>query len=106
MVLLLDVGNTHTHLGLAQGSKIRALPELGTDAWVAGTAFAGLKRLLRGKKVAGAVISSVVPAVTPRIRASLKTQWGLPVLELNHRTVRGIGIDYPRRASIGPDRLA
>jgi len=30
----------------------------------------------------------------------------LDTLELNAQTIRGVGIDYPKPASIGPDRLA
>ena len=31
---------------------------------------------------------------------------GVPLLELTPKTVRGVGIDYPKPNSIGPDRLA
>ena len=31
---------------------------------------------------------------------------GVPLLELTAQTVRGVGIDYPKPNSIGPDRLA
>ncbi|HXF10689.1 MAG TPA: type III pantothenate kinase, partial [Desulfuromonadaceae bacterium] len=33
-------------------------------------------------------------------------QAGVPILELNAKTVRGVGINYPRPQTIGPDRLA
>jgi type III pantothenate kinase len=32
--------------------------------------------------------------------------WKLETLELNSKTIRGVGIDYPKPNSIGPDRLA
>jgi type III pantothenate kinase len=31
---------------------------------------------------------------------------GVPLLELSPQTIRGVGIDYPKPDSIGPDRLA
>jgi type III pantothenate kinase len=51
-------------------------------------------------------LCSVVPAVTPWWRISSATEFGLACLELTARTVRGVGIDYPKPETIGPDRLA
>jgi type III pantothenate kinase len=42
----------------------------------------------------------------PKLRAAVRHFWRLQVIELTHRTVTGIGIDYPKPATIGPDRLA
>jgi type III pantothenate kinase len=36
----------------------------------------------------------------------VRRRWRLDCLELSPRTVRGVGIDYPRPGTIGPDRLA
>jgi type III pantothenate kinase len=47
-----------------------------------------------------------VPKVSPRVRGASKERWRLPCLELTAKTVRGVGIDYPKPQTIGPDRLA
>jgi len=47
-----------------------------------------------------------VPGATPLIHRTVEGLWNLPCLELNHKTVRGVGLDYPKPAGIGPDRLA
>ena len=102
MILLLDVGNTHTHLGVARGTKITSLPNLPTEAWRSGEASGLLRKALRGRTPAGAALCSVVPRVNSAVRQCLK---GVPFLELNHRTVRVIGVNYPKPQTIGPGRI-
>ncbi|MGH7990159.1 MAG: type III pantothenate kinase, partial [Limisphaerales bacterium] len=51
-------------------------------------------------------LCSVVPRVTPQICKIVRAFWKLNVLELSPKTLRGVGIDYPKPNSIGPDRLA
>jgi type III pantothenate kinase len=50
-------------------------------------------------------LCSVVPHSTPFVRKFI-AQLGVPMLELTPKTLRGVGIDYPKPDSIGPDRLA
>jgi type III pantothenate kinase len=106
MLLLLDVGNTHTHPGLATGGKIASLPTIPTPGWRSGEAPAALEKILRGKTIVGAALSSVVPSVNASIRRCVQKEYGVRVLELNHRNLRILGVDYPKPESIGPDRLA
>jgi len=106
MILLLDIGNTNTHLGLADGCRVLRQGNLPTGAWFAGMARAGLKRFVGRAKVQGAVLCSVVPRATPRAREAVRQLWKQPCLELSARTLRGLGIDYPRPDTIGADRLA
>ena len=103
MILLLDVGNTHTHLGLSRGKVVTSLPNLPTEAWRSGDGATLLRKRLGGRTVTGAALCSVVPRVNPAIRKAFK---GVPILELNHRTVRIIGVNYPKPQTIGADRLA
>src|SRR5688572_23979981 len=103
MLLLLDIGNTHTHLGLA-GSKVVRKTEILTKSWRDGSAAGLVQKFCRTKKITGAAVCSVVPKATPLALRFLK-KLGVPVVELTHRSLRGIGIDYPNPASIGPDRL-
>lgn len=109
MILLLDIGNTHTHLGLADEHRVRSQGHIPTSAWAAGSPAARLETFVRSTPVRGAALCSVVPAVTPRVQAVLDRRWSLRALELTCRRLRRIGsikIDYPRPATIGTDRLA
>ena len=106
VILLFDIGNTNTHVGLADGRGIRRQADIPTGAWLAGKAAQRLTRFVGRSRVTGAAICSVVPRATPKVRRAVRALWGLPSLELTPRTLRGVGIDYPRPGSIGPDRLA
>jgi type III pantothenate kinase len=106
MILLFDIGNTHTHIGLADGRRVLGKTDIPTPAWFGGGAAALAKKFAGKNKITGAVLCSVVPRATPLVRKAVKTFWKLDVLELTPRTLRGVGIDYPKPGSIGPDRLA
>lgn len=106
MLLLLDIGNTHTHVGLAERRGRFHRRELPTPGWWGGATAAALRQLVGGVPIHAAALCSVVPAVTSRAVAAVRRYWGVEPLVLTHRTVRGVGIDYPRPATIGPDRLA
>ena len=105
MILLFDIGNTHTHLGLADGRRVRKRTDIPTRAWF-GNAAALVKKFVGAAKIEGAAMCSVVPRATPRVRQAVRTLWKLDTLELTPSTIRGVGIDYPKPGSIGPDRLA
>jgi type III pantothenate kinase len=106
MILLLDIGNTNTHLGLANSRRVVRQADLPTAAWLGSTAPGLMARFARGARLEGAALCSVVPSVTPLACAAIKRLWRLPCLELTPKTLRGVGIDYPRPRTIGPDRLA
>ncbi len=105
-LLLLDIGNTHSHAGLASPEGLLEHLDLPTPHWFRGGAGAALKRLARGVRPVAAVVCSVVPKATRRAIPVLRSQFGLKPLILTHETVRGIGLDYPSPETIGPDRLA
>ncbi len=106
MILLFDVGNTHTHLGLADSKRVRKQRNIPTSMWRTRNAAAEVLRFAGSNSITGAVLCSVVPAVTPEARKLVRRQWNVVPIELNAKTVRGIGVDYPRPGTIGPDRLA
>jgi type III pantothenate kinase len=106
MLLLFDIGNTHTHIGLADDRRIVRQINVPTREWFGGAAPARMKKFVDGRKISGAVLSSVVPRATPRVRRAVRAFWRVKVLELNARTVHGIGVDYPKSRFIGADRLA
>jgi len=106
MLLLLDIGNTHTHVGLASGKRLRPLGDIPTTGWSNGSASRRLRRLVGRAPVSAASLCSVVPHATRRVREAVGGFWDLCAFVLTPRTVRGVGINYPRPETIGPDRLA
>jgi len=107
MILLLDIGNTNTHLGLADDKRILRQVDMPTRAWHKG-ALENITRFTRGSdaKINSAAVCSVVPAVTPVVLNFLRKRFCADPLELTPKTLSSVGIDYPRPWTIGPDRLA
>lgn len=106
MILLFDIGNTNTHVGLADDKRVLRHADIPTAAWLRGDAMKQLLRFIGKAKPEGAAICSVVPRATPKAQRALRSRWKLKAIELTAQTVRGVGIDYPKPNSIGPDRLA
>jgi type III pantothenate kinase len=106
MILLFDIGNTNTHVGLANGQRVVRHTDIPTAAWLAGKAVKQLRSFVGKTKLAGAAICSVVPRATPKIQATVLALWKLRAIVLTPTTLRGVGIDYPKPETIGPDRLA
>jgi type III pantothenate kinase len=106
MILLFDIGNTHTHIGLADSKRVVKQTNIPTREWFGGNARAQIVKFAGAKKIEGAVLCSVVPRATPQVRKTVRAIWKLDPLELTPKTLRGVGIDYPKPNSIGPDRLA
>jgi type III pantothenate kinase len=106
MILLFDIGNTHTHIGLANDHRVLKQINVPTREWSGGKAAAFVKKFAGAKKINGAILCSVVPRATPLVRKTVRALWKLFVLELTPETLSGVGIDYPKPDSIGPDRLA
>ncbi len=106
MILLLDIGNTNTHLGLADKKRVIKQTNIPTKAWFEGRAEKLIAALVRRVSVEGAALCSVVPQATPHVHKFCWEKWKLNCLELTNKTVRGVGIDYPKPETIGPDRLA
>jgi type III pantothenate kinase len=106
MILLFDIGNTNTHIGLADDLRVVKHADIPTREWFAGKAAALVKKFTGTKTISGAALCSVVPPAAPQIRKAVFKIWKIRPLELNSRTARGVGIDYPKPKTIGPDRLA
>ena len=106
MILLFDIGNTHAHLGLANANRVVKQIDIPTAGWRDGSAAVRVKKFVGRAKLEGAAVCSVVPQVTPLIERFVRQTWKLPTLQLTPKTLRGVGIDYPKPQTIGPDRLA
>ncbi len=125
MILLFDIGNTNTHVGLANGRRVVKQADIPTAGWFNGTAVKLVRKFAGHATLDGAVLCSVVPRATPlvgkfiaqlgapgtgsarkRMPQHAGSETGVPMLELTPKTLRGVGIDYPKPDTIGPDRLA
>jgi type III pantothenate kinase len=106
LLLLLDIGNTHCHVAAATPNRLLRQADLRTRDVVSGRSAPGWSRVLHGERPTAAVVCSVVPRATRRAVSLLRQTYGLDPLVLTDRTLRGVGLDYPRPETIGPDRLA
>ena len=109
VVLLVDIGNTHTHAAVADGGGIVADVRFASESLALGQAEKSLARLLRrakAQRLAGVVFCSVVPRLNTPLKRLLRARWHCAAWQLTARTGTGIGIDYPKPSTIGADRLA
>ena len=106
MLLLLDIGNTHTHAAVGEGGRVVRPVNFPTLAWNNGQMLLRLSRHLRARVPAQVALCSVVPEATARAVNTVESAWGAKPFQLNPKTICGIGIDYPNPNTIGADRLA
>lgn len=106
MLLLFDIGNTHTHVALAHGKRFALAANFRTSAWRRGEMLSLLEGHLRGRHASAVALCSVVPEATRAASKAFQRTWSITPFQLTHATVAGIGIDYPRPETIGADRLA
>jgi len=103
MYLLLDIGNTVTNAALA-GKRINHTISLPSSEWSNVTITAKLTRFIGRNRIHQAMVCSVIPAATKAACAWLKSK-KVKTTTFNHNNC-GLGIDYPKPETIGPDRLA
>ena len=106
MILLLDIGNTNTHLGLADDRRVTKHTNMPTSLWFKGMAGKLVKKFAGRANLEGAALCSVVPRATPHVRKTVRRLWNLDAFELTQKMLCGLGIDYPKPETIGQDRLA
>ena len=110
MILLFDIGNTNTHVGLANDRRVVKQADVPTAGWFNGTA-AKLVRKFAGHARSTARCCAASCRARRRWSANSRSGHTLAILEtalleLTPKTLRGVGIDYPKPDTIGPDRLA
>jgi type III pantothenate kinase len=106
MIILLDIGNTNTHVGLGNSHRVIRQLNIPTSAWKRGNANQLLKQFATKVTLEGASLCSVVPQVTHFATRTIKQLFDLPCLQLTAATLKGVGLDYPKPNTIGADRLA
>ena len=110
MLLVVDIGNTNTHLGLCLQGKIE-------KAWDMPTSSKGGARDLveairreiprgAGNRIEEAAVASVVPGMDSLWWEVLGKKFRLRPVWLNHKLPLGIEIHYKPASGVGADRLA
>jgi len=99
--LLIDISNSFTKFASSSRDTLRRVSRVPTSALT----LRGIAAMARpGQKI---VLSSVVPASGRlALRAFARQAARGDLLMVSHKLDLGAGIDYPRPASIGADRLA
>jgi type III pantothenate kinase len=105
--LLIDVGNTHTHIGWFAGEQWLGFADIHTKPIQQGELTELQEHCNSYPKPDWAALCSVVPEASKVMETWLsrcKMPQGYRIL--NSRNVVGIGIDYPAPETIGADRIA
>lgn len=111
MLWAIDVGNTHTVIGLRRDDAWRALwrlptqPEATEDSlaadWFALCGAAGLPF-----EAQGAIVASVVPQLDPSIARLAQAYWGIKAIFLTGGASVGMEVRYRPPEAVGADRIA
>ncbi len=112
MLLVFDVGNTKTAIGLHDGERWVCDWRISTQAErLADETAALLDSFLTGAGVSredihGLAAASVVPSATEILRNLAERHFGNRLFVLNHKTARGIRLAVDTPEETGPDRIA
>jgi type III pantothenate kinase len=113
MLLAIDVGNTHTVVGLFAGDRLE-------DHWRIATAsertsdelalmiqqFLGFHGFSFGGAITGVAVSSGVPTMTAALREMTERYFGFAALVLEPGVRTGMPILYDNPKEVGADRIA
>lgn len=110
-LIAVDVGNSDTVVGWFAGRTFERLWRLTSRPQTSDEMALGLEQLLRGRLGAGssapgAVLCSVVPALTPAWVVALEQVTGAPPVEVSAEVARDLPIRYLDRSAVGADRIA
>ncbi len=112
MLLVIDVGNTDTVLGVFEGRELRAQWRLSTRREHTADEIGILTRNLftldglRPEQIDSAMVSSVVPPLNPAIEEMARKYFGVKALFLGAGTRTGMAIHYDNALEVGADRIA
>jgi type III pantothenate kinase len=106
-LVVIDVGNTSTGIGLYASGKISQVTHVKGGIAKAPAACAdAMRKAAAGGRTTGAVLGSVVPRVDAAWRRLVRRELDLPVLVVKADLPMDVAVDYPDPATIGADRLA
>jgi type III pantothenate kinase len=110
-LLAIDVGNTHTVIGLFEGDALRVHWRLATRREQTEDEYGILVRSLfasagvEASGLAGAVVASVVPPLTPAMASLCRKHLGVEPLVVGPGTRTGIAVLYEPPGDVGADRV-
>ena len=111
MILVFDVGNTETTIGLFDGATLAAHWRVMTDPSRTpdeiGLELSGLLRSrdVGAARITGAAIGSVVPPVTGPLAEACLTWLGCPAVVVDGRSPLPIVLDVEEPLTVGADRI-
>ena len=109
MLIAIDIGNTNIVIGLFRGRVLKHEWRLATHVNRTTDEYGlTVRELIRGVDSARpttAIISSVVPNLTPLFVDLLERYFGITPQIVTHRSPLGLSILYPKPEEIGADRL-
>ncbi|HJP86027.1 MAG TPA: type III pantothenate kinase [Gemmatimonadaceae bacterium] len=112
MIVAFDVGNSEITVGLFDDSQLSAHWRLTTAAPRTADEFTLLIRSILGgdlsttRRVDGAAICSVVPAVTPMLAQACEISFGQKPVMIDGRAKLPIKLDVEEPFTVGADRIA
>ena len=112
MLLAIDIGNTHTVVGLFAGEELRFRWRMASDARRTSDEFGILVRELCAQSnvefadIHGVVVCSVVPALTSALTEMAERALAVEPVVVGPELDLGITIEYFDPKEVGPDRLA
>lgn len=108
MLLAIDVGNSHTVLGLFEGPRLRRQWRVATQPRTAdelGLLLLQLLALEGGPRLDGAVVGTVVPSVLRELGACAERYLGCPLHVVDVCALPGLPLRVDRPQEVGPDRV-
>jgi type III pantothenate kinase len=111
MLLVLDVGNTHTHLGTFEGTELVEHWRFATVRTSTADELGAALRALLGLRGLGfedidaSIVSSTVPQLRPEWAEMVSRYLGHELLVVGSGLKTGMPIRYDNPREVGPDRL-
>jgi type III pantothenate kinase len=112
MLLVVDVGNTNTVLGVFEGQDLKAQWRLSTNRRQTADEYGILIRSLftldgiRPDQITGVMIASVVPPLNFVLEEMSTKYFGMNAMFLGPGTRTGMAIHYDNPQEVGADRIA
>ncbi len=111
MIMVLDIGNTTIALGVFQARKLLANWKIKSDREKTADEYGLILSSLLGhekltcQKIKGAIVSSVVPPLTPVIQQAIERFFKVKPLLVGPGLKTGLPILYENPAEVGSDRI-
>jgi type III pantothenate kinase len=111
MLLAMDIGNTNVVAGIFDGSTLRTHWRLATDPKTTADEYGVLCLSLMARdgrvpeQITGAIISSVVPALTATFESMVETAFGCTPITVSSDMDTGLTLKYSNPKEIGSDRI-